>query len=118
MEIPIGDTLVTGVFDDDGIETALASTYRMETDDLSKIVGNVFAHLREAHGGLLRLRVAEGAHFLALGERRVLMLTTTLNAKLKHGHRYHGVLEIGEHGIAVRIKVEGAEPDQLQGAER
>jgi hypothetical protein len=118
VDIPIGDTLVTGIFDDDGIETALASTYRMETDDLNRIVGNVFARLREAHGGLLRLRVAEGAYPLARGERRVLVLTTTLNAKLKRGHRYHGVLEIGEHGIAVRIKVEGMEPDQPQGAER
>lgn len=109
--IAIGDALVTGVFDDDGIETALASTYRMETDDLNKIVGNVFARLREAHGGLLRLRVAEGAGELIPGERRVLVLETTLSSKLRPGHGYHGVLEIGGHGISVHLQIEGADTD-------
>jgi hypothetical protein len=116
VAIPIGEALVTGVFDDDGIETALASTYRMETDDLNKIVGNIFARLREAHGGLLRLRVAEGAGELAPGDRRVLKLETTLNSKLRRGHAYHGVLDIGEHGIAVSLRIEGTEaPNDKQG---
>lgn len=117
VPIAIGDALVTGVFDDDGIETALASTYRMDTDDLNKIVGNVFARLREAHGGLLRLRVADGAGELPPGERVVLMLETTLSSKLRRGHGYHGVLDIGEHGIAVHLRIEGpASPNEPQGA--
>ena len=115
--IPIGDALVTGVFDDDGIETALASTYRLETDDVNKIVGNVFARLREAHGGLLRLRVTEGAGALVPGERRVLVLETLLSSKLRPGHGYHGVLEIGEHGIAVHLQIEGKNTDP-EGATR
>lgn len=109
VEIPIADTLVTGVFDDNGIETALASTYRMETDDLNRIVGNVFARLREAHGGLLKLRVASGSGPLARGERRMLVLTATLNSKLKQGHGYHGVVRIGKHGIGIHIEVEGTD---------
>lgn len=117
--ITIGDALVTGVFDDDGIETALASTYRMETDDLNKIVGNVFARLREAHGGLLRLRVAEGAGAFTPGGRRVLVLETTLSSKLRRGHGYHGVLEIGGHGISVHLQIEGADTDDKhEGAPR
>jgi hypothetical protein len=117
VPITISDALVTGVFDDDGIETALASTYRMDTDDLSKLVGNVFARLREAHGGLLRLRVTEGAGDVPPGEHRVLVLETLLSSKLRRGHGYHGVLEIGEHGIAVRLRIDGqASPDDTQGA--
>lgn len=116
VAVDIGDTLVTGVFDDDGIETALASTYRMDSDDLGRIVGNLFARLRDAHGGLLRLRVAEGAGTLAPGERRVLTLQTTLASRLHRGHGYHGVLQIGEHGMAVHIQLEGAAPDTNEGA--
>lgn len=111
VPVVVGDALVTGVFDDDGIETALASTYRMETDDVNKIVGNVFARLREAHGGLLRLRVVEGARSYAPGESGMLLLETVLNAnKLRRGHGYHGVLDIGPLGIAVSITIDG-KPD-------
>jgi hypothetical protein len=109
VDITIGDTLVTGLFDDDGIETALASTYRMETHDLSAIVGNIFARLREAHGGLLRLRTVEGRGVVAPGERRVLVLETTLASDLRPGHGYHGVLKIGQHGIAVHLQIEKAD---------
>ena len=42
VAITIGETRVTGVFADDGIETALAAAYRLETDDLDKIAGTVF----------------------------------------------------------------------------
>lgn len=116
-DIDIGNSLVTGVFDDDGIETAMASTYRMETDDLNKLVGNVFSRLREAHGGLLRLRVTEGGDVpLKPNERRVIGLATTLNSKLARGHRYHGVLDIGDHGIAVSIEVDGTKAETPQGA--
>jgi len=107
--IDIGEVLVTGIFDDVGIESALASVYRMDTHDMSAIVDNLFAHLREAHGGLLRLRVVDGQGPLAPGESRQLGLETTLASKLRRGHSYHGVLQIGPHGVGVRVRVDKAE---------
>lgn len=105
VALPIDEALVTGVFDDNGIETALASAYRLQSEDMNQIVSTVFGRLREAHGGLLKLRVAEGAGPLAVGERRLLQLDTTLSAKLQPGHGYHGVLQLGGHAIAVRLHV-------------
>ena len=105
VPVPIDEALVTGVFDDNGIETALASAYRQQSEDLNQIVSTVFGRLREAHGGLLKLRVTEGAGPLAVGERRLLQLDTTLGAKLQPGHGYHGVLQLGGHAIAVRLQV-------------
>lgn len=113
--IDIGDTLVTGIFDDNGVESALASAYRMDTNDLGAIVGNIFTHLREAHGGLLRLRVLEGQGLLAPGESRVLELEATLASKLRRGHGYHGVLPIGQHGIGVRVRID--KPDRTHHSE-
>jgi hypothetical protein len=110
VAITIGETLVTGVFADDGIETALASAYRLETDELGKIAGTVFRKLREAHGGLLKLRVAQGAGVLAVGERRSLVIETTFGAKLRAGHGYHGVFMLGGSVIAVRIGVSNKAP--------
>jgi hypothetical protein len=116
VPIDIDETLVTGVFDNDGIETALASAYRLETDDLNQIVATVFGRLRDAHGGLLKLRVAEGAGVLAVGARRMVALETVLGSKLRAGHGYHGVLNLGGHAIAVRLSVAPASARNPSGA--
>ena len=117
--LEIGDSLVTGIFDDNGIEAALAAVYRLETDDLDTVVATGFARLREAHGGLLRLRVREGAGALAPGDSRQLLLQTTLNSKLAPRHGYHGTLELGTHRIAVRVAVRAAsDPETPAGGPR
>jgi hypothetical protein len=103
--IEIGDTLVCGLFDNGGIEAALAAMYRLETDDLHQIVGTGFARLRAAHGGLLKLRVNDGAGTLAPGQKRLLQLDTTLGRKLAPRHGYHGTVELGSHRIAVQVCV-------------
>lgn len=105
VAVEIAETQVSGVFDDNGIEDALASVYRLETDDVQKIVGQLFKRLREAHGGLMKLRVTEGAGTLGLGERRNVTFETVLAAKLRGGHRYHGVLTFAGHDIAIEVEV-------------
>lgn len=106
VPIDIPDALLTGVFDDNGIEAAMASVYRMDSTDLNHLLGQAFARLKEAHGGLLKLRVREGAGALAPGAQRVLVLETRLGDKLVPGHSYHGVIDIGIHGVAVEIQVQ------------
>lgn len=105
--VPIAVTaaLVAGLFDDDGIEATMASVYQLDTDDIGKIVSHAFSKLRQAHGGLLKLHVRQGAGELAVGESRLLEIETRLGEKLAAGHGYHGLLEIGGHGIAVEVTV-------------
>jgi hypothetical protein len=105
LTVHIDETLVTGLFDDDGIESALAAVYRLETHDLNEIVGTGFARLREAHGGLLKLRVRAGAGPLAPGEQRSLLVETVLGRKLAARHGYHGTVDIGPHTLAVEVSV-------------
>lgn len=105
VSLPIEDALVTGVFDNNGIETALAAAYRLPGDDLNQVLATLFGRLRDAHGGLLKLRVTEGAGPLDAGEQRWLTLETTLGTKLHAGHGYHGVVSIGPHALAVRLQV-------------
>ena len=109
--LEIADNLVTGLFDNGGIEAALAAVYRLESSDLNKIMAAGFARLREAHGGLLRLRVREGAGPLPPGASRQLLLETTLSSKLAPRHGYHGTLELGSHRIAVQLAVAPAPSD-------
>ncbi len=103
--LEISEALVTGLFDNEGIEAALAAMYRLDSDDLNRIVATGFARLRQAHGGLLKLRVSQGAGKLMPGERRQLLLETTLGTKLEAGHGYHGTLALGPHRIAVQVSV-------------
>lgn len=105
VPVEIGAVLVAGLFDDDGIEAAMAAAYNLEAKDVNQIVGHAFERLRQAHGGLLKLRVLRGAGVLAVGERRLLGIEARLGAKLAAGHAYHGVLELAGHGIAVEVQV-------------
>jgi hypothetical protein len=105
VPVEIGAVLVAGLFDDDGIEAAMAAAYNLEAKDVNQIVGHAFERLRQAHGGLLKLRVLRGAGVLAVGERRLLEIETRLGAKLAAGHGYHGVLELAGHGIAVEVQM-------------
>lgn len=103
LAIPESDTL--GIYDDDGIETAFASTYRMESDDLSKLFANFAAKLRDGHGGLLKLRLLEGSGKLEPGTSRSVLIEAQLPSKLKPGHNYHGVWSLltAEHAVTVAV---------------
>jgi hypothetical protein len=105
VAIEIPETVVTGIFDDDGIETALAAAYRSESDDLNEIVGTVFGRLREAHGGLLKMRIIEGAGLLAVGAWRSIVIEVLLGAKLHSGHGYHGTFELDGVTVALTVAV-------------
>lgn len=114
VPIAVTPALVAGLFDDDGIEATMAAVYQLDTDDIGKIVSHAFGTLRQAHGGLLKLHVRAGAGELAVGESRLLEIETRLAEKLRPGHGYHGVLELGGHGIAVEVKVLRPDPGEVK----
>ncbi|RDH84492.1 MAG: hypothetical protein DIZ80_03160 [endosymbiont of Galathealinum brachiosum] len=92
-----------GIYDDDGIETAFASTYRMESKDLAEIFSNFSEKLRDGHGGLLKLRVLEGSGELKPGACRSVLIEVQLPSKLKPGHSYHGVWSLNSSEYAVTV---------------
>jgi len=94
-----------GVYDDDGIETAFASTYRMDTHDLTKLVANFMHKIREGHGGLLKMRVLKGSGNIGLAEVRSVLVEASLSSKLKAGHHYHGVWSLNSSEYAVTVNV-------------
>jgi len=94
-----------GVYDDDGLEDAFASTYRQDTDDPMKLLGHWILKVRDGYGGLLKCTTVSGAGEIAPGEQRTLTLRTKLPEKLKAGHSYHGVLEIGPLAQSISVNV-------------
>jgi hypothetical protein len=92
FEIP--SKFVVGVYDDDGVEEAFVTSYRMDTNDWQAIFGNWVLKLRDGYGGLVKCSVA-GAGALAPDQQRTITITARLPSKLRHGHSYHGIHEFG-----------------------
>lgn len=93
------------ISDDDALEEAFTSTYRQETDDALKLFSHWIRKLREGDGGTLECSVMAGGDALAPGEQRAVTIKTTLPSKLKPGHVYHGVLELGPLVRLIGVKV-------------
>lgn len=105
VSIDIPERAVAGIYDDDGLETAFADTYRQETNDPLQLLGHWVTKLREGHGGLLKLHIAEGAGALEPGTRRTLTIKTNLPEILKPGHSYHGIWQLDPAQFRVNVKV-------------
>jgi hypothetical protein len=105
VSISIPTTSTCGVFDNQGLENAFASTYRQETDNVLKLIGHWVLKLRDGYGGLLKCNVIAGADALAPGEQRKVTIQTTLPSKLKPGHAYHGALQLGPLALSIGVKV-------------
>jgi hypothetical protein len=103
IEIPRTDAI--GIYDDKGIETAFASTYRQDNDDVINLLGHFVGKLREGHGGLLKLRITNGYGALSPEERTAVEIEAQVPSKLKPGHHYHGVWRIASINYAIKLAV-------------
>jgi hypothetical protein len=100
----VGRVYAFGLFRVDGLEDALGATYRSEKDDQRPWIDRLGTHLTDAHGGLARVQVKEGAGPLAPGEMRTLRLALHFPAKLAPGRAYTGNLPL--HNLRYFIKVQ------------
>ena len=101
VEVP--RTAAVGIFDDDGIETAFASTYGKKVTSVDAFLTHFTGKLREAHGGLMKLALKRGAGRHAPGTAAALEIVAELPAGLVAGHRYHGVWSTDFASFAVSV---------------
>lgn len=92
-----------GLFDDDGVETAFATTYRENGETIDAFLSTFTKKLREAHGGLMKLSLVRGAGSHPPGARVALEVAADLPAALLNGHRYHGIWSTDFANIAVSV---------------
>jgi hypothetical protein len=104
------DFVPIGLFDDDGLETAIASTYRQKPETLEEIAGHFFSRLREAHGGMLKLSIASSSMSLEPGMALTARVGGTLPGALKPGHGYHGVWSTDFANIGIGVSVTSEVP--------
>jgi hypothetical protein len=106
VAIEVPERVAIGLYDDEGLETAFADTYRLDTDDPMKLLGNWIRKLREGYGGLLSMQVVTGAGRSEPGDVRALVLRLAFRNGVKAGHSYHGTWELGPviHRINVTVR--------------
>lgn len=103
IEIPERDAI--GIYDDDGLEVAFATSYRMDTDDPLVLLKTFIGKLREGHGGLLKIRVLAGAGILPPASQKCLTVEIALPEKIKANHNFHGVWSFGSDEYALTLTV-------------
>ena len=105
VSINIPERDVIGIYDDDGMEVAFAATYRLETDDPLVLLKSFIGKMREGHGGLVKIRVSEGAGALPPATQKSIALEISLSDTAKANHQYHGVWSLGSVEYALTIAV-------------
>ena len=101
FDIPKTSSL--GIYDDDGIETAFASTYRKNFENTDEFLGHFIKKVRDGHGGLLKLRIVEGSGALLPDSRSSVIIEAQLPSKLRSMHHYHGVWSTSLFEQAVQV---------------
>jgi hypothetical protein len=105
VAIEVPERVAIGLFDDEGLETAFADTYRQDTDDPLKLLGHWFGKLREGYGGLLHIHVVSGAGPKPPGSESTVVLKATLREGQRPGHSYHGVWSLGPVNYRINVAV-------------
>jgi hypothetical protein len=103
IEIPRTDAI--GIYDDKGLETAFASTYRQDSEDINELLKHFIGKLRAGHGGLLKLRLTKGYGLLEPEERALVEIEAQIPSRLKPGHHFHGVWRVASINFAIKLAV-------------
>ena len=104
-EISLPRALPVGLFDDDGLETAFAATYAKPVKGIDAFFETFHGRLREAHSGLLKLKVTRGHGTHPPGTSFAVEFALDVAKPLKTGHRYHGVASMGFADLPVSVSV-------------
>jgi len=96
---------VTGIFIDNGIETAFAKAYRSGSDDGLVMMKTFFETLKQGHGGLVKLNVKLGHGPLPAGTARLIRVSTKLSSELIGNRIYSGFWVLGNLNLVLQIEV-------------
>jgi hypothetical protein len=104
VAIDLQDKAFAGAFADEGLETALASTYELKSNDPQKLIENFVLKLSEGYAGLVRMTFDGAEKPLVPGEQRIVKITARLPEGIKSGRGYHFVLPYATNNIAVHVQ--------------
>lgn len=101
-----------GIFMNGGIERALHSAYVQTLGKGERRMDAIADGLARAHGGLLRMKLEQGAGEIAPGEVRELHLVVHIPSDLEAGTLYGGTWEVPGMVYPVTVQVAGVPPTE------
>jgi hypothetical protein len=103
LEIAAADAF--GLFDVRGAERSIRAAFTADTEQGERRIDRLVDELAGSHGGLVRVKVAEGAGPLAPGELRPLRLVFRVSETLERGQTYSGTWPLHSLRYYVRVVV-------------
>jgi hypothetical protein len=100
-----------GIYEVNGIETAIGHAYRENGEDGLRTVARFVQELRNGYGGLLKLRLEGMQGPLPPGKACSLRVIATPSDRVRAGGVYTGVWPFANLNYAVRVEFAGKPPD-------
>lgn len=97
-----------GLFDTGGLDRAIGRAFGAEVADGERRVELLADAAAEGWGGLVRIRVAEGAGTIEPGDARAVHVELALSDKLEPGRQYWGTWVLHNVNYVVRVEATGA----------
>jgi len=91
-----------GLFEQDGLERAIGEAFKEKTGE--GILGAIAEGTREAHGGLVRMHIDEGAGTLAPGESRDVRVAFHLPDGIRSTRVYTGTWKLYDINYYVEVR--------------
>ncbi len=108
IEIPARSSFC--LFDGSGIDHAVWAALTAEPPEGRGRMDVLLDDLAASHGGLVDVRVRDGAGSIAPGERRTCRLELRFSDRLRPGRRYAGAWEVPGLRLPIRVEVPRARP--------
>jgi hypothetical protein len=103
----VGKGYALGLFDQDGLNRATAAAFMDETAQGSDRTSRLMDEFAAGYGGIVRMRVEEGAGHVTPGELRNLRLKLRFPDRLKPGRSYFGTWKFHNLAFQVTVRVPG-----------
>jgi hypothetical protein len=90
VAVEVRQAYAFGVSEVDGLERAFGETFRAKLPPGERLIDHFANKLAEAHGGLVRVKIAKGAGSLAPADSRQLEAVFKLPDRMRPGRNYAG----------------------------
>jgi hypothetical protein len=108
VPVEIRGAYAFGLFDVGGVERAIAKTVTAQIGADGRGRADAFADaVSDEHGGMVRVKVDEGAGQVAPNEVRELHLTLAIPDRVRPGHTYWGTWPL--HNLRYYVRITGAD---------
>lgn len=104
-----------GLFQKQGMDLAVGRTFQEKPVEGERSIDRFMEALRDGYGGVVKLKIREGAGMLEAGDSRDVKLVFQIPSQLSPNFSYWGIWSIHDYNYKIEIDVL---PDEVKNAEK